>query len=438
MKRLLPILFLVGLFTTAKAQDPSLKDTMRHQDVDVAPICKQIIGYYPSWQMYKRGGLVVPATIDYEKYTILNYSFFAPDSMANLKGTDAWADSILLRGKIDWGTSTNEYYYYYPNTSLIDIAHVWGVRVMVSIGGWTLSENFPRIAADSVKRAHFASECVRCLKEYRFDGIDIDWEYPGYTEHKGTPQDKENFTLLMQAIRDSIDAYGKKIKYRFLLTAALGANKSNMENIEWDKVKNILDYLNLMTYDYNGTWSPDANHQTALYEPREGWGGSLDGSFKLLTEKYGVGPEKINLGVAFYGRSLLMKGPGEDIYSKNHLGLQDSLTYPTDLGMPQYYDILLKMKSFERRWDDVAQAPYLIGNPGKRYTFVSYDDEQSVRLKTQYVMKKESAGVIIWDITGDYVEKSEGSGSIKNTPLANVIYDVFQPCRKRQIKKRWR
>jgi GH18 family chitinase len=438
MKRLLPVLFLIGVFTNVMAQDPTLKDTLRQTGVEVVPVCKQIIGYYPSWQMYKRGGLVVPATIDYEKYTILNYSFFAPDTLGYLKGTDAWADSILLRGRIDWGTSTNDFYYYYPNTSLVDIAHVWGVKVMVSIGGWTLSENFPRIAADPVKRARFAAECVRCLNEYKFDGIDIDWEYPGYAEHKGGPDDKKNFTLLMQQIRDSIDTYGKKIKYKFLLTAALGANKSNMEFIEWDQVKNIFDYMNLMTYDYNGTWSPDANHQTALYEPREGWGGSVDGSFKLLTTQYNVPVEKLNIGVAFYGRSLLMKGPGEDIYSKNHLALQDSITYATDLGMPQYYDILLKMKSFEKKWDNIAQAPYLIGTPGKRNTFVSFDDEQSVKLKCEYVLKKESAGVIIWDITGDYVEKSEGSGSIKGTPLADVIYNVFQPCRKKQIKKRWR
>ncbi len=439
MKRLLPLLFLIG-FVTSKvmAQEPILKDTLKDTDVIVVPICKQIIGYYPSWQMYKRSGLVVPATVNYEKYTILNYSFFAPDSLGYLKGTDAWADSILLRGTIDWNTSTNDFYYYYPNTSLVDYAHAWGVKVMVSIGGWTLSENFSKIAADPKKRANFSSECVRSLREYRFDGIDIDWEYPGYAEHKGRPEDKQNYTLLMQSIRDSIDAYGKKIKYKFLLTAALGANKSNFEFIEWDKVSVTLDYMNLMTYDYNGTWSDDANHLSSLYEPRLGAGGSVDGSLKLLMDTYNVPVEKINLGAAFYGRSLLMAGPGEDIYSKNHLHKTDSVTYVTDEGMPQYYDILLKMKNFEKRWDDVAKAPYLIGTPGKRNTFVSYDDEQSIRLKSEYVMKKEAAGLIIWDITGDYIEKIEGSGSIKGTPLADIIYDVFKPCRRKQIKKRWR
>ncbi len=438
MKKLLPLLFLLSFISELFAQESILKDTLKHDEIDIAPICKQIIGYYPSWQQYKRGGLVMPNTIDYEKYTILNYSFFAPDTLGYLFGTDAWGDSILLRGKIDWGVSTNDYYYYYPNTSLTDYAHAWGVKVMVSIGGWTLSDNFPKIAADTVKRARFASECVRILKEYRFDGIDIDWEYPGYAEHKGGPGDKENFTLLMQAIRDSIDAYGKKIRYKFLLTAALGANSPNFEHIEYDKVSKIFDYMNLMTYDYNGTWSPDANHQTALYEPTGGWGGSIDRSLKELVEKYGMTTEKFNLGVAFYGRSLLMNGPGEDIYSKNHMGKVDSITFSTDIGQPQYYDILLKMKHFEKRWDDNAKAPYLIGTPGKRNTFVSYDDEQSVRLKAEYVLKKEAAGVIIWDITGDYIEKSEGSGSIKGTPLADILYEVLQPCRKKTIKKRWR
>src|SRR6186713_507261 len=99
MKRLLPVLFLVGFISEVMAQEPTLKDTMRHKEIDIVPICKQIIGYYPSWQQYKRGGLVMPNTIDYEKYTILNYSFFAPDSLGYLVGTDAWGDSILLRGK---------------------------------------------------------------------------------------------------------------------------------------------------------------------------------------------------------------------------------------------------------------------------------------------------------------------------------------------------
>ncbi|HEY8402603.1 MAG TPA: glycoside hydrolase family 18 protein, partial [Cytophagaceae bacterium] len=380
-----------------------------------------------------RAQLINPATLDYSRYTILNYSFFAPDSVGNLYGTDAWADSVLLRGKIDWGKPQPAYF---PNTSIIDYAHVWGVRVMVSIGGWTLSENFPRIAADPKLRAHFAQECVRVLREYQFDGIDIDWEYPGYEEHKGTPADKENFTLLMQEIRDSIDAYGKKIKYNFYLTAAFGANASNMVHIEWDKISKIMDYINMMTYDFNGGWTPEANHNSPLYNPAVGAPGSLDNAYNLLTGTYNVPVEKINMGVAFYGRSLKGFGDGQaKLFATGHSGKPDDKTYHEDEGMPQYFNVVTRMKKFDRFWDDTAKVPYLISKD--LTTFVSYDDVESIKLKAEYVKQKDLAGVIIWDCTGDYMETSPGSERIKGTPLVDVINDVLRPCKRKTIKKRW-
>ena len=395
--------------------------------------CREIIGYYPSWQWYKRSQLMGPENLDYSKYTILNYSFFAPDTNGNLFGTDAWADSILLRGKVDWGISNESNYIYYPNTSVIDIAHTWGVKVMVSIGGWSLSENFPAIAANPKKRSHFASQCVHLLRSYKFDGIDIDWEYPGYAEHKGTPADKENFTLFMKEIRDSIDAYGEKINYKFLLTAAFGAAKKQMDNIEWEKITPFMDYINMMTYDINGTWSPETNHNSPLYEPAKGWGGSHDLTFKLLTETYKVPAEKINMGIAFYGRTTICESkPG--LHSP-HLAKEDKTTFAVDEGMPQFFNIMYQMDKFTKCWDDTAKVPYLIGKDLN--TFVSYDDERSIKLKAEYVLKTNAAGVIIWDVTGDYVEKTPGSGKVSGTPLADVLNEVLQPCERKRIKKRW-
>ncbi|MFN3405039.1 MAG: glycoside hydrolase family 18 protein [Cytophagaceae bacterium] len=425
-----------GSFAQKPGKNPPREmksDTLK--DVTVVSKCRQIIGYYPSWQMYKRGGLVTPMTFRYDKYTILNYSFFQCDTLGNLFGTDFWADSILLRGKYDWSTDPPSYI---PNTNLIDWAHIYGVKVMVSIGGWTLSDNFPTVAADPKRRAHFAQECVRILKDYKFDGIDIDWEYPGYAEHKGTPDDKVNFTLLMKAIRDSIDAYGDKIKYSFLLTGAFGANESTMENIEWDKIKDIMDYINMMTYDFNGSWNEEANHNSPLYSPKSGGQGSLDLAFKLMTEKYDVPPHKLNMGVAYYGRTLLGKNKDErlDLFGTEHKAAPDSITFPEDIGQPQYFNILYKMNKFEKRWDSIAQVPYLIGK--NKNTFVSYDDEESVRLKAEYVVNKGAAGVIIWDCTGDIVETRPGSGRIKGTPLTDVLFDVLRPCKKKPIRKRYK
>ncbi len=430
--KLLLVVLMLGAFSS-HAQKKKKGDAQLG-GVSVKSNCKIIIGYYPSWQQYKRNGLMSPDNVDYSKYTILNYSFFAPLPNGEIVGTDAWGDSILLRGRFDFGNPVQPAYV--PNTSVIDIAHAWGVKVMVSIGGWTLSDNFPKLAADPELRAKFASSCVKALRMYNFDGIDIDWEYPGYKDHGGTPDDKQNYTLFMRSIRDSIDAYGSKIGYKFLLTACYGANLSTMEDIEWDKISPFMDYMNLMTYDFNGVWSEDANHNSPLYTPAKGYEGSYDLAYKLMTQKFNVPAEKLNMGVAFYGRSLIGKpGTKIDLHSKEHIGKSDTITFFPDYGGESYYNVLLHMKEFTRHWDKTAQVPYLVGI--NKNTFLSYDDEEAIRLKAQYVNDHNCAGVIIWDITNDYCEKKKDSGFIGSTPLIDVLNEVLTPCPHKYIRKRY-
>jgi chitinase len=439
-KNVLNILFVLALaifgsVSQVLAQPGDLKDTTYLESPDITPTCRQIIGYYPSWQWYDRGGLMHPERLDYTRYTILQYAFYQCDTMGNVYGTDEWADSVLLRGRFDWSSAVQPAYI--PNTSLVDYAHVWGVKVCLSIGGWTLSENFPKVAADPARRAHFASECVRMCRTFQFDGIDIDWEYPGYADHKGTPADKENYTLFMKAIRDSLDAYGKEIKYKFLLTAAFGANLSQMQFIEYEKLVPIMDYFNMMTYDFNGSWSEDANHNSPLYSPAKGYQGSVDECVKLLTTKFGVPPEKILIGAGFYGRSLLFKDKPADLYATGHTGRVDDKIFRDDEGQPQYYNIALKQeKFFNEFWDDTAKVPYMISKDGK--TFLSYDNARSIRLKAEYLVEKELGGVIIWEVTGDYIEKTPGSGRLEGTPLSDELVNVMKPCRRKTIRRRWR
>ena len=94
---------------------------------------KQIIGYLPNWAAYRRKRLVNPETINYSKYTIINYSFFYPDENGIVKSCDDYADRFLLR----------------TDSNVVQKVHARGVKVMISMGGWTLSHNFSKIAADS-------------------------------------------------------------------------------------------------------------------------------------------------------------------------------------------------------------------------------------------------------------------------------------------------
>ncbi len=93
------------------------------------------------------------------------------------------------------------------------------MEVYPSIGGWTLSDNFPEMAASEEARNKFAQQCVELIKAYGFDGIDIDWEYPGYADHSGTPEDKVNYTLFLKAIREALDALEAETGKFYGLTA---------------------------------------------------------------------------------------------------------------------------------------------------------------------------------------------------------------------------
>jgi chitinase len=420
LKPLWLFILLVLSVVTAVAQRPALdKDTLEMEDVLLNQLPKkQVIGYYPNWRLYNRKGIAKPENLFYQKYTILNYSFFRPDAQGNIVSSDPISDHTLLE----------------ESPTVVEHAHLWGCRVMVSIGGWTFSDDFPAVAADPKKRHQFASECVRMLREYRFDGIDIDWEFPGYDGHKGGPADKVNFTLLMQDIRDSIDTYGKAINYKFLLTAAFGTYDDATMMIEWEKIVPILDYCNMMTYDFNGPWSADANHNSPLYAPAKGLEGSLDWVYHRMTERYHVPPEKLNLGVAFYGRSFLFPQKNAELYAVN-TKLSDTVTWPVYEGTPQYFSIVEDMHMFNQYWDSTAQVPYLIKKD--KTSLLSYDDPKSIHMKAEYVVDHNCAGVIIWEITGDYLETSPGSGKAGSTPLIDAINDVFKnPMRRRKIVRR--
>ncbi len=56
---------------------------------------------------------------------------------------------------------------------LIYLAHQAGAEVYPSLGGWSLSDPFPVMAANQESRARFANQCVELIKNYNFDGIDL-------------------------------------------------------------------------------------------------------------------------------------------------------------------------------------------------------------------------------------------------------------------------
>ena len=305
--------------------------------------CREVSAYFPSWKWYNRGQLVNPASIHYEKYTTIIYAFFKPNPDGSISPFDPVADKTLLLGeaapgipraylgKKDFGNPD----WHNDRNSLVKRAHSEGVKVVISVGGWTLSDQFSSIAASAEKRRRFAHSCNEMVRVYGIDGIDIDWEYPGFITNKGSADDKYNFTHLLQAVRDSLDALEFQRGRHLSLSAAFGVAPTRMAEIEWAKVVHLLDHINLMTYDFYGNSFATTNHNAPLYSPEKGLNGyDTHSAVRHLMERYGVPSWKINIGLAFYGRSLKTKGAaGLHVSSRQ---LPDTKTFPEDGGTPMF------------------------------------------------------------------------------------------------------
>lgn len=395
---------------------------------------KAVIGYYPGWRWYDRGKLVQPATLDYSKYNVLIYAFLSLEPDGSLRLTDPWADKNLLLGPInrkiapasydtDWDLGNPAWHT--PGKRFSDYAHKNKVRFLVSIGGGAHSMYFSSVAADPTKRAKFAADCRRVVQLYNLDGIDIDWEYPGFAESGGGPADKQNLTLLLQQVRAALDGLEKPLGRDLMLTAAFGASPKRMEHIDWPQVKRLLDGINLMAYAFYGPWDPVTNHNAPLFPAANATqaGYSCSEAVQNLLD-YGVPAGKINLGVPFYGRTQLTAGPaGLHVRSQS---APDTINFTRGSAAPQYYDIVAKINQglYDYYWDEAAQAPYLAGKNGIP-SFVSFDDERSIALKAQFIKSRNLHGAVIWDVTADYLETAPGSGKIGGAPLAAALKRVF-------------
>ncbi len=174
------------------------------------------------------------------------------------------------------------------------------LKVCLSIGGWS-SGGFSTSASTKEGRENFAKTAVDILKKYDLDGIDIDWEYPciSIAGIDASPDDKVNFTLLLEALRNELDKVEEK---KCLLMVATGGDAYFLRCTEMDKASKYLDIVQIMTYDLRGGFSLQTGHHTNLYtSPVDLSSVSAHNTITQFIEA-GVPKEKIVMGVAFYSR----------------------------------------------------------------------------------------------------------------------------------------
>jgi chitinase len=270
------------------------------------------------------------------------------------------------------------------------------LTVLISVGGWLWSGAFSDTALTDKSRAVFISSVADFVRLHQLDGLDVDWEYPGQpgsTTHF-RPEDKQNYTLLLKELRTRFDQLQNTLHRPLYLTIATGASPEFLAHTEMAQVQQYVDTVNLMAYDYYEPDSdPTTGHHAPLFtNPSDPKKISADNSVREY-EQAGVQPEKIVLGVPFYGHIW------GDVPTTDHGLYQPGKDIPN--ARAQYGnspDAMLK-NGFIRYWDPTASVPYLY-NPEKK-VFVSYEDSESLALKSKYVLDHKLRGIMFWDYEAD-------------------------------------
>jgi len=274
---------------------------------------------------------------------------------------------------------------------LTELAKKNGVKLLASMGGWAGGEfdhTWYKVARDPKARARLFDNLDKIITTAGYDGVDIDWE-PLVRDELKEPElaaNQKTFAEFMVALRARFP--------KWIITAAIGVGPNTLKHISWKEFGDSVDYVNLMAYDLAGTWTKHAAHNANLYPTTDFVNKDdldVDGSVKLVLEKYKLPPGKLLLGVPFYGKQFSVDKMGQPVPA--------GALHPGD---PIDYSAVAQLAAsgdYKKLWDNGAHIPYLERASGGHV--VSYDDEKAIAEKCKYVKDKGLAGVLTWSLGTD-------------------------------------
>lgn len=313
------------------------------------------VGYYPDWGKWMSPSYTVDK-VPYAKLTHVLWSFVSPNEDGSLRG-DAVDDPTDL-------------------DKMVELAHKAGTKVVLSLGGGGLCENFAAVTADDNLRAKFVAALMEFVKAHDLDGLDMDWETPENETQTA------NFDKLISELRAALPQ-GKT------LSAALPCSDWNGKHFNAETLVENLDWLGFMTYDITGDWDEKARFDSPLYpNVSNGW---TTWSWKQTAQYWagrGVPASKMVFGIPMFG--FVFDGatrPGTD-FTKG--------TYTS-------YAKIVAQEGWTFHFDDVSMEPYAVGDN----KFATFEDPHSAAIKSRWVKENNYAGILVWEVSQDYTDGTE-------------------------------
>jgi len=329
----------------------------------------KIIGYVAGYENYD------PALVDAKKLTHINYAF--ANIVDGEPKFELTTDSVKISKLIALKKSNPK------------------LKILYSIGGWVWSNHFSHTAAYKENRIKFAISSVKLMKKHGFDGVDLDWEYPGQRgeDNDFRPSDKNNFNLLLEEIRKELEKVGAIDNKHYLLTIATGADQAYIDNTDLGDAHKYLDFINVMCYDFYHGWFFQTGHHANLYpSKKEKFTGNSGQEAIRRHIKAGVPSNKLIMGIPFYARQW------KKVALENDGLYQTAMTTGT---IAPYWDIVEKIKSgnYKKGYDDSAKASYLWN--AKDSIFISWETPKEIKLKATYIKKNNLGGAMFWEYSLD-------------------------------------
>ncbi|ETW80434.1 glycoside hydrolase family 18 protein [Heterobasidion irregulare TC 32-1] len=370
---------------------------------------KHSVGYFVNWGIY--GRKFPPSLIPVQDPRHILYAFAdVRAESGEVFLSDPWADQDIHYPGDSWNdVGTNLYGNFKAIYNLKKQNR--HLKVLLSIGGWTYSPHFHPVVVSPALRAKFVQSSIQLLEDYGLDGLDIDYEYPQ------NDQQARGYVELLREMRAALDAHArrKNTDYRFLLTIAAPCGPDNYQKLHVREMDQSLDFWNMMTYDFSGSWDKIANHQANVY------GGPISAAQAIHWYiSQGLPRRKIIMGVPLYGRSFLnTDGPGSP-FSGLGPGSWESGVYDyRALPLPNSY-VLRDNQSLASWTYDYAKKE-----------MISFDDEEVGRWKGEWIRNEGLGGSMFWELSGDKgsgrdgMESGPGKDPQPGRSLVQVVKDAM-------------